>query len=59
MNDDLLRDLFAAAAMAGDLAGQGMDSDRWCPRYAAELAENSYIFADAMMAERKKRMETT
>jgi hypothetical protein len=55
MSDETLRDLFAAAAMAGELAGQGGDRERWCPRHAGELAEASYIFADAMMAEREKR----
>lgn len=58
MNDVLLRDLFAAAAIAGELASQ----DECTGMYRApfeRLAHKAYNIADAMMAERKKRLETT
>lgn len=58
MNNVTLRDLFAAAAMIGELASQSEDAGYYEVKAGYFLAERCYSLADAMMAERKKRMET-
>ena len=52
MSDDLLRDLFAGLAVAGDLAASGSSAGTWDPKIGAKWA---YDMADAMMAERARR----
>ena len=54
MNEETLRDLFAAAAMAGEVANQSERNGFYKPPFDG-LAERCYDMADAMMAEREKR----
>ncbi len=53
-----LRDYFAAQALQGLLATDAVNGPcghETLAGYAARTAENSYLYADAMLAERSKR----
>jgi hypothetical protein len=50
MNDFNTRDLFAALAMTGILANSNLKKGTF-----VEVAEQAYVFADAMIKEKEKR----
>lgn len=49
-----LRDYFAAKAMAGLICGAMADGTHYAAGDEIRLADASYVFADAMLAERAK-----
>ena len=49
-----LRDWFAGQALAGIMACQSAQTDRYVAR---ECAEDAYLLADAMLAQREEREE--